>query len=428
MVTSPELAIQDVTFHLNPGDFSSPYCGDGTSTASPEITGRIAKFLARPPPNRLSPYTEQSLLAPGSFYNARLMRHFVETQAPILDLDDVHDSFARIVPQNATKCQPLLRAMIAVSAMTLSVAGHTSPPAPEDDSDILDETCSAIGGDADDDLFLVTVLLQLLDNIRHTVIYSSATMDSSYLSTCDVSQLIIGGIASTGLRRAAASALLRQELYFAVLHQRPIGQSLGYLDIEQGDHDSLDDSAWAHRMVLHLSNVVQYCFGVERDRATYMRLVQYSEEWFLSKPASFEPVLVQEQSDGDVFPDIYLLSDAVALGLQYYYLARLLLISCDPALPQFGAQRFSTRRSITNMLLNDLKVVCGIAISIGETSPSHLAACMSVALAGEVCTRRSEQLAILDILTQTESTYGWPTTTVQRDLREAWDFPDNADV
>lgn len=128
------------------------------------------------------------------------------------------------------------------------------------------------------------------------------------------------------------------------MQQRPVNVNINNPCFNQNAQGN-DDRSWANRMLLHLLDAIQYCFGEERSPAAYDRLVSYLATWAESKPASFRPLFIRKSLHGAVFPEIWLLNSAAVAGLQWYHLARILLLANNPRLPQFGAAKRSAKSS-----------------------------------------------------------------------------------
>lgn len=137
-------------------------------------------------------------------------------------------------------------------------------------------------------------------------------------------------------------ASLWQGLFLATMHQRPLQVDAGLVRA-RSDLEEDDDGAWTNRILIHLLDTMQYCFGQERSPASYDRLISYTATWAESKPPSFRPIFIQCASGGSVFPTIYLLNDAVVASMQYYHLVRILLLAHNPRLPQFGMAKKSAK-------------------------------------------------------------------------------------
>ena len=126
------------------------------------------------------------------------------------------------------------------------------------------------------------------------------------------------------------------EVYVATMYQKPFASLLHTDHIRQLIRDEQDERCWTNKMLLHLVDIIDYCFSGERSRRAYNKLQNDINSWQMSKPASFDPVSMISTEDG-LFPPIWLLNDTVIAGLQYFHLARLLLLAHDPSMPLVGA-------------------------------------------------------------------------------------------
>jgi hypothetical protein len=65
------------------------------------------------------------------------------------------------------------------------------------------------------------------------------------------------------LRKAAYWVYLRQDIYMAILNQRPMKVSLSSIPIPGTGSSTLNfsDCAWAKRMVAIMAHIVAFCFG-----------------------------------------------------------------------------------------------------------------------------------------------------------------------
>jgi hypothetical protein len=138
-----------------------------------------------------------------------------------------------------------------------------------------------------------------------------------------------------GLHQATFWVGLRQEIHLAIIHQRPIGFYPADCSLDRSISPA-DDQLWIHRIILHLVDVIEYCFGETNDPAIYDDLVNYSAAWMTSKPDTFAPAFFRHPRDGEIFPRILFLSDTIAAALQYYYLVRILLTAHNPKIPRLG--------------------------------------------------------------------------------------------
>ncbi|KAI8654003.1 hypothetical protein NCS56_01356200 [Fusarium sp. Ph1] len=208
----------------------------------------------------------------------------------------------------------------------------------------------------------------------------------------------------------------------ASVSARHLGASASSTRYGAGSVQTDDDRAWANQILLLLAEIIEYCFGNNRDDSRYDALLDDLTTWTYSKPDSFTPIYLSQPSNGQLYPEIWVYNESVAGGLQHYHLARILLLSHNPSLPKIGSAKTIAKKKIDREIKNDSNIICGIAESISQASPAHIIACMAIALAGDLFQNRNEQEAIFHILTKTTKQYGWPTSSIQTYLKEAWDW------
>lgn len=110
---------------------------------------------------------------------------------------------------------------------------------------------------------------------------------------------------SGGIGEAAAWLCLREDIYISLTRQRPLGtnlQNFDQSDVFQRD----DDFAWSSRMVFLLAKVLQNAFT---QSASTHGMDLTIEEWYSSKPSTFEPIRVVPRGPerGQRFPVIWML-------------------------------------------------------------------------------------------------------------------------
>lgn len=201
-----------------------------------------------------------------------------------------------------------------------------------------------------------------------------------------------------------------------------------------------DDCTWANRMVFHVVDIVRFCFGEEsadldQSHARYDELANYSKEWYQKKPLSFLPIYFKgavlapgeglspaTAADGTsgLFPEIWLMSDAVATGLLHYHLGMILLLAYDPRAPRLGPNRTRFFKKQTEEIKKEVTAMVGIARWNRDCQPNCPTACLGVAMAGERFDVRTEQEELMNFLKETQASSAWPTVTAQRHLSETW--------
>ncbi|KAH8199397.1 hypothetical protein TruAng_006441 [Truncatella angustata] len=295
----------------------------------------------------------------------------------LFDCGGFQRRFATSFPERAAQYRPLLQVMSAIGAISLKIMGK---PSTASEKQLYWESYQHLGlnecqpvNEIGDDQFFTTIFLNIFDDLDRYLDFSNAPSTNNPQSR-DQREMQMGDITlGNDLRQDMIWASLRLRLYFAVLNHEPDAVSL---NVNNTTDDPFivkrDDHYWARRMILHLHNVVNYCFGPEKNIAAYQVLVEYSQEWVASKPASFDPILIPADDSSSEFPGIFVLNDAAALGWQLYHLCRILLVAHDPSRPLLGLGGAVDRRSVDNSLKNDTIAICGIANSIGQIDAAHL--------------------------------------------------------
>ncbi|EWG38259.1 hypothetical protein FVEG_14854 [Fusarium verticillioides 7600] len=212
---------------------------------------------------------------------------------------------------------------------------------------------------------------------------------------------------------------LRLEAYLAIVNQASFPP---YLDspCTKRKLTTVDDKDWANLMLLQLTDIIRYCFSDNTDIEHYKALLKDITIWSETKPDSFDPIYTCNDAEKQVLPEIWLYSEPVAAGLQYYHLSRMLLMSHDPRLPKIGLARGRKMKQIEVEMKNDSKIVCAIAAGMGKASPTYLPACMAIALVGDLFNNRAEQDTLLRVLSNATDRFGWPSSYIKDSLQKTW--------
>lgn len=266
------------------------------------------------------------------------------------------------------------------------------------------------------------------------------------------------------LRHAAYWVALRQEALTAFAKQRPFRLSLEPCEPYRS-FEPADDYTWANRLVIHFVDVLQYCFGTDKnifsdpqekpvhstitstttgippaqmtstavpvadttfaDRISrYEELLDFERLWTEHGPSSFCPIYSNspDLSSGKVLPEIWFLSTCHVVGMQHLELARMLLAIYNPRLPRIGLNQHAVQRSVDREIKRTILGVCGIALSNRRIPPALLTASTVISMCGDRFSDEKEQLALLDVLAELEIEHAWPTHSAQTQLKETWSW------
>lgn len=163
-----------------------------------------------------------------------------------------------------------------------------------------------------------------------------------------------------GLQNAAFWVGFRQEIHMAFINQRPFQFDLECCrNTTYKTLEPTDDSTWVNRIILHCAESLIFCHGDSyHDAERYNELWRYNQDWYDSKPPSFNPIYYRsaDSSRNEVFPQIWYLGDCqgthslhtdwkpdvdalmnfAVTAIQHWHLARMLLAAFDPNTPRMG--------------------------------------------------------------------------------------------
>lgn len=120
--------------------------------------------------------------------------------------------------------------------------------------------------------------------------------------------------ASSCLREAAFWVYLRQDIYMAILNQRPMKVDLSSISLPKTPplaSCSLD-CTWARRMVAIMAHIVAFCFGdSDKSLSKWNELRAQAHDWNAQKPNSYEPYYWRDRDvdAGRYWPDYWLTAD-----------------------------------------------------------------------------------------------------------------------
>ncbi|EXK81829.1 hypothetical protein FOQG_13807 [Fusarium oxysporum f. sp. raphani 54005] len=351
---------------------------------------------------------------------AELVRHFFSGFSDAFDLGDPDRPFSSWISTRVLQYPRLLESVLTIASRHLG-KGKTSTTcldsAAESSSDYT-QRLPSISSNIDSSMEETHSVADLLSRFAQSM-EAKCSVSSPSLGQATMMDGPTEPFEQGDLPEAASWANLRLEAYLAVVNQAPFPS---YLDSLCADKRGapVDDKDWANLMLLHLTDIIRYCFSDDKDTEHYAALLKDTTIWSETKPDSFDPIYTCDHPEKQVLPDIWLYSEPVAAGLQYYHLSRMLLMSHDPRLPKIGLARNRTMKQIEVEMKNDTKIVCAIAAGMGEASPTYLTACMAIALVGDLFDKRAEQDTLLCVLANATDRFGWPTSYIKDSLKKTW--------
>ncbi|VUC32488.1 unnamed protein product [Clonostachys rosea] len=344
---------------------------------------------------------------------AHLIRHFVQVVGPAFDFYDEGRKVATELTERAISCQPLLQLVYNTSAKSLGLSSDLNNPLK-----VLDNTITISNIDDRNNNAAAALLSRFILHLEDT----QDVTQSLAIPTTPAPPFPV----YDEFQEAILWASLRQEVFFALMNQRHVNVPIDRHALESLVQDPLlqtaDDRTWCNRILLHLFDTIQYCFGDAHSSSTYDQLSSYATTWMSSKPTSFTPVFSQDGPNGQLLPEIWFLDSYAAAAMQYYHLVRILLTAHNPRVPRIGLAKKAAIEWIDEQVRGHAKMVCGIAESLEEINPGHLSACMAIALAGDYFHEKEEQAILLNIMIKATSYYGWSTGSTQKYLQETWDL------
>ncbi|EGU89150.1 hypothetical protein FOXB_00335 [Fusarium oxysporum f. sp. conglutinans Fo5176] len=334
---------------------------------------------------------------------AELVRHFFSGFSDAFDLGDPDRPFSSWISTRVLQYPRLLESVLTIASRHLG-KGKTSTTcldsAAESSSDYT-QRLPSISSNIDSSMEETHSVADLLSRFARSM-EAKCSVSSPSLGQATMMDEPTGPFEGD-LPEAASWANLRLEAYLAVVNQAPFPS---YFDSLCADKKGapVDDKDWANLMLLHLTDIIRYCFSDDKDTEHYAALLKDTTIWSETKPDSFDPIYTCDNPEKQVLPDIWLYSEPVAAGLQYYHLSRMLLMSHDPRLPKIGLARNRTMKQIES----------------AQSPQAWAKPVPHTSLVGDLFDKRAEQDTLLCVLANATDRFGWPTSYIKDSLKKTW--------
>ncbi|KAJ5703061.1 hypothetical protein N7488_010609 [Penicillium malachiteum] len=345
-----------------------------------------------------------------------LIRNFVGNMALWADITDPHRHFEIDVPIRAFH-EPVLRnAIFAFSSR------HLNRQTANDSTEALQyhNLCVQI---------LIPALSDPEEHITEDILAAVAILRQHEEMDGEDNQFHLTGTthilntvstfgSSGGLGEAAAWLCLRQDIYVSLTTQQPLRTNLeNFHDSDIFHRD--DDFACSSRMVFLLAKVLQTAF---LDSSTVSLINEEVEEWFRSKPESFEPVRVvpSDSELGCRFPIIWMLLPVHVIGLQYYHMAKIVLALSESSQASSTYESLRHSRMIEKNVRHHLLTILGLAESNPRAENTLFTARHSLVAWGWMLRHSRDQSAAESLLRDMHSRTGWNMDSLIRKLHEQW--------
>jgi hypothetical protein len=300
---------------------------------------------------------------------AMLFRYYIDNLTPFLDMCDEERHFARIVPLRAATCCPLFHAILAYSAKRLSRLGeYRTVISDEYHQKCLNALIPALSKSSavnDENLLTSLILLRAMEELDTPI--STQSPETHLLGTRVFLEAQKTFCNFTGLRLASFWVALRQEIYMAFIHARPVHSDFDLDTFDWINSPDVTGCNVANRVIICCAACLQYCYGSrERTVAAWEELQEYLQQWWDERPWYYLPIYDSRVDEAEqpptALPDEQYCNSAVVTGVQHYHLAKMLLAAHSPKMPRLGPGR----RKAFNSMIDELKSIVWTIVGIAK--------------------------------------------------------------
>ncbi|KAF5974263.1 ARCA-like protein [Fusarium coicis] len=214
--------------------------------------------------------------------DAELVRHFFSAFSDSFDFGDPDRPFSSWISNRVLQYPRLLESILMIASKHL-VKGRMTTACLESAAELssdytqrLPSTRSGIDYSMEEINSVVDLLSRFAQSME--VRKADSSVSSPSLGQANVMHEPTEISKHESLPEAAWWANLRLEAYLAIVNQEPLPS---YLDTKCADKEGapVDDQDWANLMLLHLTNVIRYCFSDNKDADHYGALLRDITTW-----------------------------------------------------------------------------------------------------------------------------------------------------
>ncbi|PCG90802.1 Protein of unknown function DUF3468 [Penicillium occitanis (nom. inval.)] len=360
---------------------------------------------------------------------ALLMRNFIEHMALWADVTDPDRHFEIEVPRRALY-QPILRyAIFAFSSRHLSRGPGSDETEAlryhEESLQLLISALSAAEEVGNDNILAAAAILRQFEEMDSEDYRCHLSGATRMLNMTPDSTFSAGG-----LREATSWLCLRQDIYISLVSEEPLRTDLDKFSNSRV-FDLDNDYSWANKMVLLLAKLLSCAFPHDEQlhSASMVEKIrdisQKIDEWWITKPQSFEPLRFVPRKGGRVegnrFPEIWMLSHVHVVGLQYYHTAKALLALLNRPLATSAYENLLNGRAIEKCISHHLFCILGLTQSNPRTENALFTARHCLSAWGGILRHKMDQIAAERLLENVERITGWSSVKLIQSLRGEWD-------
>ncbi|KAJ9480788.1 hypothetical protein VN97_g12739 [Penicillium thymicola] len=171
-------------------------------------------------------------------------------------------------------------------------------------------------------------------------------------------------------------------------------------------------------MVFLLANILQGAF----TDSTITHVTDQIEEWYSTKPHTFDPVRSIPQGPGpdQQLPTIWMLLPVHVIGIQYYHIAKIVLALSESSRASSTYESLRHSRTVEKNVRHHLLTVLGLAHSNAKAENTLFTARHSLVVWGWVLRNPLDQRAAESVLQSMHARTGWNMNSLIQTLRAQW--------